>query len=75
MRSTYSRKQDLTGVNPVLAIGLVLGLIVGAVALSSLILQVLWNIVVPGIFGGPALDFPQAVALTLFISVIRSFLK
>lgn len=52
---------------------LVLGILWFSVV--SFILMLLWNAVVPALFGGPTIDFPQAFALNALITLLSSLLR
>lgn len=56
-----------TKVHPLAGCLFLLAVFFLSVALLALLLQVAWNIVVPSIFGGPSLEYLQAVALLWLI--------
>ena len=54
---------------------LVIGLIVGGFALTSLLVWLLWNAVVHGICGGPSISFVSGILVTLALSIVGGFFK
>lgn len=68
-------RRELTGGEAGIACLLMLAFVVIATALSALVFQFLWNIVVPALFGGPTLDYPVAVAVVLLLGMLRSLLR
>lgn len=47
--------------------------VIGMVAVKSAIVMALWNLLVPDVFHGPALDYLQAVELTALVTVLVGF--
>lgn len=59
-------------------VGCCLLVIVGLIAYTlafAWVFQTLWNFVVPSVFGGPYLEYNQALAITVLLSLIGSFFK
>ena len=74
MSKRYYRSQP-TGGEAAAAGCLVLALMLLFVVLGALVLMVAWNIVVPSVFGGPSIDLPQAIGLSILLGIIRSLLS
>jgi hypothetical protein len=61
---------DLTGAPAAGACALIAIVLIASLLIGPFILMVLWNLVVPSVFGGPVIDFPQAFGLSLLLSIV-----
>lgn len=64
----------VVAVGTLIAVGLVLGLFVGAMALGAFVVQWSWNLVIPAVFNLAAIDYWQAFGLLLLISILGRLL-
>ncbi len=61
----------------VIGIGVIIAaLIIGAVALSALIIMLLWNALVPALItNGPTISYFQAILINFALAIISSLFK
>jgi hypothetical protein len=58
--------------NNVFALIAIVGIVAAALALSGFLFMFLWNLVMPVIFGLPAIDFITGLAASLLVGIIGS---
>ena len=68
----------IIGIGVIILVGAfaTVAVVVGLVALSGLIIWLLWNALVPALIaGGPTITYWQAILLSFVLSIISSALK
>lgn len=54
---------------------LILAVFLGGISLIAWIFQLIWNWLVPGLFGGPTITFWQSVGVNAILSIVGSYFK
>lgn len=73
MKTSY-RKDNPGCLTVVGFIALIIAVIVAYFAFVSWVFMTLWNIIVPGLFGGATIDLGMSFAIVLFMSIVGSLL-